>query len=296
MSGSEFCLLPCNGLDKSLGQIARVAALESCAAISDLELICPVVLSRDPERYRDSIEKKKLIVIDGCGTRCATKTAATIGAGIVMKFYAPDVVKSTGKRPEPSIEPGPAGIEVAKELSRLIIRYCTEEQLKEPPQEDLAAWEGREIDFYQTMVDKFILKVPKEGYLFNENDCWAFVRGSTALIGISDYLQINAGDMMYVGPPDIEKEIAQFDDAGDFESSKSVLQVISPVSGTVVRVNEALQEHPELLNEDPYRKGWIAELRLSQLEEDQELLLDGNAYFTRIVEKAQKEIAGRHQQ
>jgi glycine cleavage system H protein len=296
MSESDFCLLPCNGLDKPLGQITRAAALEACAALPELELICPVVLSRDPDRYSESIEKKRLIVIDGCGTRCATKTAATVGAGIALKLYVPDVAKSSGKKPEHSLDPGPESLAVAGEISRLIIAHCTEKPREELAQEDLEAWETREIDFHETMVDKFILKVPKEGYLFNENDCWAFVRGGTALIGISDYLQTNAGDIMYVGHPDLGKEIGQFDEAGDFESSKSILQVISPVSGVVVRINEALKERPELLNEDPYRKGWIAELRLKDLEEDRELLLESDAYFAKTVEKAQREIAGHHQE
>jgi glycine cleavage system H protein len=294
MSVSDYCLLPCNGLDKSLGQVTRAAALEACAALPDLELICPVVLSRDPERYKESLGKKKLIVIDGCGTRCATKTAATVGAVIALKLYTPDIVKSTGTKPEPTLEPGPGGIAVAAELSRQIICHCTGEQAAEASNEEIEAWENRELDFHETMIDKFILKVPKEGYLFNENDCWAFVRGDTALIGISDYLQTHAGDIMYVGHPDVGKEIAQFDEAGDFESSKAILQVISPVSGSVVRINEALKDRPELLNEDPYRKGWIAELRLKDLAEDRELLLESEEYFAKTVEKAKREIAGQH--
>lgn len=294
MSASDFCILPCNGIDKSLGQITRTAALECCSALPDLELICPVVLSRDPGRYRESLGKKRLIVIDGCGTRCATKTAAVEGAGIALKIYVPDVIKSTGRKPELSLSGGPECDEVAKEIARLVVQHCAEEEKKEAPWEDIAEWESRELVFYETMVDKFILKVPKEGYLFNENDCWAFVMGSTALVGITDYLQINAGDVMYVSYPEVGKELAQFDEAGDFESSKAVLQVISPCSGVVTRVNEALQEHPELLNEDPYRKGWIVELKLSCPDEDRELLLESGEYFEKTVGKAMKEIAGRH--
>jgi glycine cleavage system H protein len=294
VSATDFCILPCSGLDKSLGQITRAAALECCSALPDLELICPVVLSRDPERYRESIEKKRLVVIDGCGTRCATKTAAAADARIALKIYVPDVIKSTGRKPETSLPGGPECGEVAKEIARLIVQHCTEQEKKEALPEDLAGWENREIEFYESMVDKFIFKVPKEGYLFNENDCWAFVMGSTALVGISDYLQINAGDVMYVSYPEIGSELAQFDEAGDFESSKAVLQVISPVSGVVTRVNEALQEHPELLNEDPYRKGWIVELRLSCPDEDRELLLEPGEYFEKTVGKAKREIAGRH--
>ncbi|MDQ7824231.1 MAG: putative zinc-binding protein [Candidatus Eremiobacteraeota bacterium] len=294
MSGSEFALLPCNGLDKSLGQITRAAALNACTALPELELLCPMVCSQDPGRYKESAEKKKLIVIDGCGTRCATKTAAALQAGIALKLYVPDVVKSTGSRPEASLEPGPGGLKVAGEISRLIMSHCSEKKSEKATEAGIEDWNRRELDFLEAMVDKFVLKVPKEGYLFNENDCWAFVRGSTALIGISDYLQTRAGDIMYVGHPDPGKEISQFDEAGDFESSKSVLQVISPVSGVVVRINEALKEHPELLNEDPYRRGWIAELRLTQLEEDRELLLESEAYFKNMIDKAQREIAGRH--
>jgi len=301
MSADNYALLPCNGLDKGLGQITRAAALMAAAELPGLEILCPVVLSRDPDRYTESIQKKKIIAIDGCGTRCATKTAATTSAGIALKVYVPDIIRSTGRKPEAAMlappkggEPGPGGLEVAQEICRLVVRECTEERQKEASSEDIGAWETRQMEFHETMVDKFIFRVPKEGYLYNENDCWAYVRGTTAFIGISDYLQTHAGDVMYVGVPDAGKEIGQFDEAGDFESSKAVLQVISPLSGVVVRTNDALKDYPELLNEDPYRRGWIAELRLTQLDDDRELLLDGDAYFAHLVKKAEKEIAGTH--
>jgi len=140
------------------------------------------------------------------------------------------------------------------------------------------------------MVDKFILKVPKTGYIFNENDFWAKVEGDKAKIGITDYVQTNVGDIMYVELPEIGTEISQFDDVCSFESSKTLLSAVSPVSGTVAGVNKKLEESPNLLNEDPYGEGWLIEIKLNNLEEDRELLIEGKEYFEKMKSKAQKEI------
>ncbi|MCL2337086.1 MAG: glycine cleavage system protein H, partial [Firmicutes bacterium] len=83
----------------------------------------------------------------------------------------------------------------------------------------------------------------------------------------------------------IANEIEQFEEAGALESGKAVFEVISPVSGKIVAVNEQLMEKPELLNENPYEQGWIAEIELTDFAADKELLHTFAGYFTALKRK-----------
>ncbi|MHB9035776.1 MAG: glycine cleavage system protein H [Armatimonadota bacterium] len=131
---------------------------------------------------------------------------------------------------------------------------------------------------------KFDFKIPAEGYLFNENDCWVQVIGNRARVGISDFVQQSMTDITYFEPAEVGRQVEQFDEVGSLESGKSMMDVLSPVSGRVVAVNTQLADTPELANEDPYGKGWIAEIELRDFESDRELLLDAEAY-SKVVEK-----------
>jgi glycine cleavage system H protein len=291
--GKKFAILPCNGLDKPLGQIAREIALKINELRPDIDMICPVLLSRDGDKYKEAIEGRQWIVIDGCGTRCATKLAAEKAGKMLLKIYIPDVVKDQGIKIGKPLRIDDEGKKAAHLAAGEVVRKLLEAPAQ-APETHAQEWEPREISFLETMVDKFILRVPEEGFLFNENDCWAQIRGGTARIGITDYVQTNAGDIMFVEFPGIGTKIAQFDEAGEFESGKAVLQLISPVSGRVTAVNENLRDRPELLNQDPYGDGWMIELELTSPDEDRELLLEAPQYFEIMVNKAKKEIAGRH--
>ncbi len=104
-------------------------------------------------------------------------------------------------------------------------------------------------------------------------------------MGISDYMQQRLTDITYVDPPEIGATIEQFDEVGTVESTKATFEIISPVSGTVVGINEAVADVPESINQDPYGS-WIVELELSSWEEDQTLLIDGPAYAADVERKA----------
>ncbi len=90
------------------------------------------------------------------------------------------------------------------------------------------------IEYATVTRDKFVFRIPAQGYLFNENHCWAHVVGSRARVGISDYMQQELGDLTFCEPPQVGAEIAQFGEVGSVESVKAVSDVISPVSGRVV--------------------------------------------------------------
>ncbi len=287
MDRNMYSILPCNGLDKGIGQITREVALKLQEKYHEMEIICPVLLSRDDSKYSETIKNKELIVIDGCFTRCATKLAGDKHGKIKIKLIVPDMIKETEIKPENSLIPASESLKL---VGKIIEKIEKEIEIKQVKKETIVNKEEIVSEYYEVMVDKFILKVPKTGYVFNENDFWAKVKGDKAKIGITDYVQTNVGDIMYVELPEVGTEVSQFDDICSFESSKTLLSAVSPVSGIVTGVNKKLEENPWFLNEDPYGEGWLIEIKLNNFEEDRELLMEGQEYFEKMKAKAQKDI------
>ena len=96
-------------------------------------------------------------------------------------------------------------------------------------------------------------------------------------VGITDHAQEALGDLVYVELPTVDEDYGKGDDAAVVESVKAASDVYAPVSGTVVEVNEALEDEPEKINEDPYGEGWMFKVKLSESDELDELL-DAEAY------------------
>jgi glycine cleavage system H protein len=141
---------------------------------------------------------------------------------------------------------------------------------------------------YQIKVDKWTFRVPKELF-YNENDCWARIEGDTAKVGITDFLQNMISDIIFVKFNELGSKIEQFDEIASFESTKSVLDLISPVSGTIQKVNEKLNQSPELANKDPYGEGWFAIIKLEDFENDRQNLLQAQDYFEVLKRKVETE-------
>ena len=141
---------------------------------------------------------------------------------------------------------------------------------------------------YQIKVDKWTFRVPKELF-YNENDCWARIEGDTAKVGITDFLQNMISDIIFVKFNELGSKVEQFDEIASFESTKSVLDLLSPVSGTIQEVNEKLGESPELANRDPYGEGWFATIRLANFENDRQNLLSAQDYFEVLKRKVETE-------
>ena len=112
---------------------------------------------------------------------------------------------------------------------------------------------------------------------YAENHEWARVEGERVRMGISDYAQDALGDVVYVEPPQVGATVSQGDAFAEVESTKSVSDVYAPVSGTVVEVNSALEDTPELVNSDPYGEGWFAIIEATDLSE-LDALKDAAAY------------------
>ena len=101
--------------------------------------------------------------------------------------------------------------------------------------------------------------------------------GSTVRVGITDYAQDALGDVVFVDLPDVGASVRANESVGELESTKSVSEMYAPVSGTVVAINEALADTPELLNDDPYGDGWLCEIEMSDASE-LDALMDAAAY------------------
>lgn len=115
-----------------------------------------------------------------------------------------------------------------------------------------------------------------EGLYYSESHEFVRVEGEYGYIGITDYAQNALGNVVYVDMPEVDDEIEAGEDFGAVESVKAASDLISPVSGTVVEINENLEDTPELVNKDAY-ENWIIKVELANKEELNELM-DAEAY------------------
>lgn len=115
-----------------------------------------------------------------------------------------------------------------------------------------------------------------EGLYYSESHEYVKVEGDFAYVGITDYAQHALGNVVYVDMPEVDDEVEAGEDFGAVESVKAASDLISPVSGTVVVVNEALEDKPELLNEDAFAN-WIMKVEMSDKTE-LDNLMDAAAY------------------
>ena len=115
-----------------------------------------------------------------------------------------------------------------------------------------------------------------EGLYYSESHEYVKVEGNIGYIGITDYAQHALGNVVYVDLPDVDDEVTAGEEFGAVESVKAASDIISPVSGTIIEVNEALDDEPELLNKDPW-ENWIIKVELSDKSE-LDGLMDAKAY------------------
>lgn len=106
---------------------------------------------------------------------------------------------------------------------------------------------------------------------FTKEHEYVQVKGGNAYVGITDYAQDKMGDIVYVELPEVDAELEQGDPMGVVESVKSAADVFAPVSGTIIEVNEALEDEPELLNDDAM-ENWICQIQLSDPSELDDLM------------------------
>lgn len=115
-----------------------------------------------------------------------------------------------------------------------------------------------------------------EGLYYTESHEYVKVEGNIGYVGITDYAQHALGNVVYVDMPDVDDEVSAGEEFGAVESVKAASDLISPVTGVVLEVNEALEDQPELINQDAY-ENWIIKVELSDKTE-LDNLMDAKAY------------------
>ena len=121
-----------------------------------------------------------------------------------------------------------------------------------------------------------------ESLRYSETHEWVKVEGDIAIVGVTDFAQSEMGDITYVDMPDVDDEVVKDEEFGALESVKASSDLISPVSGVVVENNEALEDAPELVNQDPY-ENWIIKVKMSDPEELNDLI--SSEEYTKLTEK-----------
>ncbi len=121
-----------------------------------------------------------------------------------------------------------------------------------------------------------------ESLRYSETHEWVKVEGDIAIVGVTDFAQSEMGDITYVDTPDVDDEVVKDEEFGALESVKASSDLISPVSGVVVENNEALEDAPELVNQDPY-ENWIIKVKMSDPEELNDLI--SAEEYTKLTEK-----------
>jgi len=273
----KICILACNGLDKSLGVISRYVALGVIKENPVFKLVCPVLLNRGDENYEILLKESKIFVVDGCNMRCATNLINQRGFQIEKQIYLPEMIKKFQITPQNNL--------ILDENEHKLVNIIISEILSLNKFQNIETTidiENGEIEYFKTVLDKCSYEIPKSNYFFNENDAWIRPLGTYARIGVSDFLQCRVKDILFVELPKIGTLVEQFDEICAFESSKTALQLISPGTGKISAVNEKLANIPELVNQDPYGKGWFVEIELNEFNEDKKLLMDGSVYFEHL--------------
>lgn len=121
-----------------------------------------------------------------------------------------------------------------------------------------------------------------ESLRYSETHEWVKVEGDIAIVGVTDFAQSEMGDITYVDMPDVDDEVVKDEEFGALESVKASSDLISPVSGVVVENNEALEDAPELVNQDPY-ENWIIKVKMNDPEELNDLI--SAEEYTKLTEK-----------
>ncbi len=160
------------------------------------------------------------------------------------------------------------------------------------PEQTSAATVGGE--FLEHIVDKFTFRVPTDR-LYTREGFWVLSMPTGApgrvRLGLTDFMQQHGGDMAFVSVKAPGTALAAGDDLAEIETVKVTLSLPAPVGGTVVEVNEALQLTPELVNQDPYGKGWLAVIETESWESERAGLLDPRGYLAHMQREVERELA-----
>jgi glycine cleavage system H protein len=144
-------------------------------------------------------------------------------------------------------------------------------------------------DFLEFTIDKFTFRVATDR-LYNSEGVWAKPEGQYVRIGLSDSVQQRSGDIAFAEVKPVGSGLAFGDEVAVIETIKVNISVSSPLSGRIIEVNPDMETAPEVINQDPYEKGWIAIIEASDWGSEQFRLIDPAAYFAKMKADIDEEI------
>ena len=271
---SKKYILPCAGYDRPGEKVSKIAVdiLQSLDSSSIIGSIGALAAER-PGEIKD-LRSSAVVSIDGCSVKCASKMVEKHSAREFEAVEVTAIVDSTDNEDEK-----------AKVVVDMVQQLWATANTAPPKTIEP---ESLENDFLTEMIDKFILRV-KKGLFYSDNDFWARQEEDLVRVGLTDLLQQMISDVFFVELTDVGHHVEFGDELGSFESTKIAMEIISPLSGTVVETNTNLEDSPELLNEDPYGAGWLYVMRPDDISE-LDLLKPADEYMTYGVEKAKHEL------
>jgi glycine cleavage system H protein len=143
-------------------------------------------------------------------------------------------------------------------------------------------------EFLETSVDKFTFKVATDR-LYTDGHLWVKLEDNLVRIGLSDYFQQTSGDVAFADVEAEGTELTPGDDVASIETIKVNLVLPSPISGVIKEINPALEDEPELVNQDPYDEGWLALVEATNWGTDHANLMDPESYFKMMKTEAEEE-------
>jgi glycine cleavage system H protein len=143
-------------------------------------------------------------------------------------------------------------------------------------------------EFLTYTLDKFTFKVATDR-LYNEAGVWAKADGDRVTLGVSDFFQQHNGDVAFAEVMEVGTAVSPADTFATIETIKVDIELASPVSGTILEINETLELEGEVINQDPYGAGWLAIVAATDWAADQANLLTPEAYFEHMQRQAQEE-------
>ena len=138
-------------------------------------------------------------------------------------------------------------------------------------------------------ADKFTFQIPKD-LSYSDAGVWVKLEGARARVGLSDFAQQSSGDVAFVKIQRVGTALNRGDELGEIETVKVNVRFPSPLKGEIVEVNPSLEEAAELVNQDPYGKGWLAVIELADWESDRRGLLDAKSYSALVKGQAEAEM------
>jgi glycine cleavage system H protein len=144
-------------------------------------------------------------------------------------------------------------------------------------------------DGIKFIVDKFIFRFPRNLH-YSPEGIWIAPENGLLRIGVSDFIQQRNGDIAFAAVADEGSELSAGDEIASIETVKVNFSLPAPVKGKMIEANASLQDSPELINQDPYGRGWLAILQPGNLERDQAALMTAEAYSDLARQQAEAEL------